>query len=268
MWDSLIHRWLRFPYQLHIHEYHRPKHPRATVLLIHGLGTSWKTWQAVAPQLPDDVRVIAVDLLGFGESPKPNWATYNAKIQANAIVSTLLRKGLFGPVTICGHSLGSIVAVEIAKRYPFTVKSLILCSPPFYRAEKDAKLLDPETRLRQLYRFVTKQSAQSSAILRFAERYKLWPDTGFMIGEQGSTFFLDTLTTAIINQTAFQDALKLHMRTYIVAGLMDPFVIARNNRYLAKHNPNINYHGLPFVRHDIDKTFAATIAKTVTDALA
>ena len=49
-------------------------HPTAdtqTILLIHGLAGSSKTWDAVMPVLAEQFDVIAPDLLGHGESAKP-----------------------------------------------------------------------------------------------------------------------------------------------------------------------------------------------------
>lgn len=265
--DRFIHKWLKVPYSLHVHEYHRPKNPRATVLMIHGIGNSWKTWQNIAPQLPRDVRVLAVDLLGFGSSPKPDWITYNAKVQADSIITTLLRKGLFGPVIIVGHSLGSLVAVELARRYPFTVKSLVLCSPPFYRPRSKEKFFHPERRLRQLYGILERNPMSSSKILKFADKYNLWPDPGFNIDEAGALTFLATLNAAIVNQTSFEDALKLHLQAHIISGKLDPLIVERNIRYLAKHNPKIHHTSLPFVAHDISKPYATRITAAIVDAL-
>lgn len=265
--DRFVHKWLKVPYRLHIHEYHRPKNPRATVLMIHGIGNSWKTWQNIAPQLPPDVRVMAIDLLGFGSSPKPDWITYNAKVQADSIITTLLRKGLFGPVVIVGHSLGSLVAVELARRYPFTVKSLVLCSPPFYRPMSKERFFHPERRLRQLYGILERNPMSSSKILQFADKYKLWPDPGFSIDEAGALTFLATLNAAIVNQTSFEDALKLHLPTHIISGKLDPLIVERNIRYLAKHNPNIRHTSLPFVAHDINKSYATRITRAIIDTL-
>jgi|TARA_B110000240_G_C13256566_1_gene349757 hypothetical protein len=42
-----------------------------TILLIHGLAGSSKTWDAVMPVLAEQFDVIAPDLLGHGESAKP-----------------------------------------------------------------------------------------------------------------------------------------------------------------------------------------------------
>ena len=68
MFDRLIHRWLRVPYTLNVHYFCRPDNPKSTILLIHGLGTSWRTWRPLDPYLPKDTQVIAIDMLGFGSA--------------------------------------------------------------------------------------------------------------------------------------------------------------------------------------------------------
>ena len=42
------------------------------VVLLHGLGNNHKSWSYVLEHLGSSVRVIALDLLGFGDAPKPD----------------------------------------------------------------------------------------------------------------------------------------------------------------------------------------------------
>jgi cis-3-alkyl-4-acyloxetan-2-one decarboxylase len=110
MLDKIIHRWLRIPYTLNVHYFSRPEKPKATILLIHGLGTSWKTWMPLEPYLPKGARVIAIDMLGFGNSPKPDWKSYNVHDQAASIVATLRREFINNVDIVIGHSMGSLAA--------------------------------------------------------------------------------------------------------------------------------------------------------------
>src|SRR5690606_13354373 len=99
-------------------------------VFIHGIGGTGGVWKEVIAKLTvENIRIIVVDLIGFGDSPRPEWAMYSTKFQARSLRSTLLRKGILGKVTIVGHSMGSLVAIDMARRYPLSVKQLILCSP-------------------------------------------------------------------------------------------------------------------------------------------
>ena len=47
-----------------------------TVILLHGFTGSTKTWHEVAALLPKTYRIIAVDLIGHGQTDSPEEATY------------------------------------------------------------------------------------------------------------------------------------------------------------------------------------------------
>lgn len=267
MWDRIIHKWLKVPYTLHVHEFRAPKRPRATVLLLHGIGNSWKTWEKVADKLPGDVRVVAVDLLGFGTSPKPSWKTYHTRDQADSLITTLLRKGLFGPVIIVGHSLGSLVGVEMARRYPVTVRALLLCSPPFYRQAIDSKRPNPEKVLRQIYNLAIRNPGNSGKILKLIAKHKLSPDPGYAMDREGILTFLATLDASIVNQRSFLDAVKLKQPTTIVYGKLDPLIVEKNIKYVAKQNPHVKLEPIVYVGHDMNAPYRAKIVSLVRETI-
>ncbi len=41
------------------------------LLLVHGLGGSWRSWETILDSLARERGVIAVDLPGFGQTPPP-----------------------------------------------------------------------------------------------------------------------------------------------------------------------------------------------------
>lgn len=74
-----------------------------TILLIHGLAGSSKTWDAVMPVLAEQFDVIAPDLLGHGESAEPV-GDYSLGAFASGL-RDLLAVVDVQTVTIVGHSL-------------------------------------------------------------------------------------------------------------------------------------------------------------------
>src|ERR1035437_5309827 len=131
MFDRLIHKYLGLPFLLSV-DLKKVKKTRGTVVLLHGIGNRKEIWQSVVDKLGDDINIVTIDLLGFGGSPKPNWNVYDVKRQSRSVMATYLKLGIRGKVIFVGHSLGSLVAIDIAKRYPTFIKSLILCSPPIF----------------------------------------------------------------------------------------------------------------------------------------
>jgi pimeloyl-ACP methyl ester carboxylesterase len=97
---------------------------RETILLIHGLAGSSKTWDAVIPELAADYDVIAPDLLGHGESAKPI-GDYSLGAFASGLRDFLAVLDI-SSVTIVGHSFGGGVALQLAYQHPRLVDRLVL----------------------------------------------------------------------------------------------------------------------------------------------
>lgn len=266
MWDELVHRWLKIPYTLNVRVDQRVKKPRATILFIHGIGNSGEAWNDVVPQLPSDLRVITVDLLGFGSSHRPPWAVYNARLQARSVIATFLKLRVRGPVIIVGHSLGSLIAVEIAKKYPLLVRSLILCSPPFYKIDETKRMLLPssDTILRDIYRTARKYPEQFVQMSALAVKLGL-VNASFNLNKDNADTYMNALESSIINQTSLQDATRLSVPTKIIYGKLDPVVVASNLRFLAKTNPNITVSSV-IASHEIRGAFIPAITAAIEEA--
>jgi cis-3-alkyl-4-acyloxetan-2-one decarboxylase len=230
IFSKLWHRYLRVPYTLHVYRQSTVPKPRATLVFLHGIGNSGRTWDKVSMGLPDDVNIIIVDLLGFGDSPQPDWAVYDAKTQARSLAKTLLTLGIRQRVTIVGHSMGGLVAVEFARRYPALVSSLVLCSPPLYHVDPsdDKKLfVERDEALRRLYEFAISKPENIVRLSRLAKRAGLLnPD--FDVDALNIDAYVAALRANILNQTTTHDILTIDRPVHILYGTLDPFVIGEN----------------------------------------
>ncbi|MCV3211357.1 alpha/beta fold hydrolase [Mesorhizobium sp. YC-39] len=103
------------------------------VLLIHGVGMNATIWQDQIASMKDRHDLIAVDMLGHGTSPLPpeNAALSDFAEQALRLLDHL---GL-ASVSIVGHSMGALVALEIALRAPSRVRSIVCLNAVFRRPE-------------------------------------------------------------------------------------------------------------------------------------
>jgi pimeloyl-ACP methyl ester carboxylesterase len=97
------------------------------VLLIHGLGGSIESWTNNIEELAKVLRVVAIDLPGFGQSDKPK-ISYTIKFYRDFIVD-FLKQLQIERTSIVGSSLGGHVAAETAISHPALVKKLVLVSP-------------------------------------------------------------------------------------------------------------------------------------------
>lgn len=92
--------------------------------LIHGIGDSSRTWEAVVPLLSERFTVVAPDLLGHGKSDKPR-ADYSIGGFANGMRDLMVVLGV-DKATVVGHSLGGGVALQFAYQYPERIERLVL----------------------------------------------------------------------------------------------------------------------------------------------
>lgn len=109
------------------------------VLFLHALGASSRYFAGRLGSLPATYHCVMPDLLGFGRSPKPDLA-YTIEDHLAALQATITRLCLTEqPIFLVGHSLGAILAVEYAARFPDHVRGLILLSLPAYQSEEEAQ---------------------------------------------------------------------------------------------------------------------------------
>ena len=100
-----------------------------------GLANTTRYWESRVTPLAHANRLLLIDPLGFGRSPKP-WTTYSVGRHVAEIHRVL---GARGPVTLVGHSFGAILAVAYASRYPDDVSGLVLIGLPVFHGELEAK---------------------------------------------------------------------------------------------------------------------------------
>ena len=95
------------------------------LLLVHGIPTSSRLWDAVGADLAADFDVVAPDMLGYGESAKPADRDVSMAAQALLVPPLLDALGL-DRVVLVGHDLGGAVAQRVAVEAPERVRGLVL----------------------------------------------------------------------------------------------------------------------------------------------
>ncbi len=266
MLDTIIHRWFRVPYPLHVTRFQFVKKPAATIILLHGIGASAAAWDELIPMLPKDVRVLGIDLLGFGRSPAPKWAVYNAVTQARAVLMTVARLNLTQKPILVGHSMGSLVAIELAKRYPLFVRQLVLCSPPLYMPSTKERLLSRDDVLRTLYRTAKKHPERLARLSPLAVKLG-FAGQAFNVSDTTLSSYLGALEASIINQTSMKDIERVRAPIRILYGALDPVVIGKNIKTIAAVRDNVTARRL-LVGHDILGIYTRALAKELHDIIA
>lgn len=167
--------------------YHRsgPTAPEGQIVLLHGVGLRLESWLPQIEALGQRFDVLALDLPGHGSSarladPEPRLSAY-----AEALV-TGMDELCQGPVYLVGHSLGALIALEIAARWPQRLLGLTALSAIYQRSEEarqavmaraealqaaaaQGQVADPEPTLQRWF-----GAAQTPELARWAEACRTW----------------------------------------------------------------------------------------------
>lgn len=119
---------------------------RYKLLLLHGLGGTSNTFKKLINELPDDVEVYSLDLLGHGKSDKPN-IKYNIGLQAE-ILHYFITALKYSNFYLYGHSYGAHVAMKYALYYGtkkvngFIIEDSAILKTYFRDLSKNKKLIN------------------------------------------------------------------------------------------------------------------------------
>lgn len=84
------------------------------LLLIHGLGSSWRAWQPILDDLAVERSVIAIDLPGHGGTPaEQDSGTFDGLV--GSVERYLVANDLVG-IDVAGSSMGARIVLELARR--------------------------------------------------------------------------------------------------------------------------------------------------------
>jgi pimeloyl-ACP methyl ester esterase len=196
------------------------------LVLVHGWGFGSAVWRPVAERLPADLRLLAVGLPGYGD---PGFSPEDMPVGA----------------ILCGWSLGALLALQWAERYPDKVARLVLvgATPRFtqaadWPAAQPAELLD---------RFSTAVAADPAAALRrFAGLLNQGDDQARTLTRQLSALLdqripdspclLDGLD--MLRNSDLRDSVpRIRQPVLLLHGERDPLMPLAAARWLAEHLP-------------------------------
>lgn len=125
------------------------------LLFLHGLGGSWKDWAANLPAFAANYQVIAIDFPGSGDSEQPE-GEYSIE-WLTEVVEKFLRERKLDGVSVVGHSMGGLVALNLAARPNSRVRKLAVMDAvaigdkaEFLSYAMAKKIMGPETRWESL----------------------------------------------------------------------------------------------------------------------
>ncbi|MBD2462470.1 alpha/beta hydrolase [Oscillatoria sp. FACHB-1407] len=105
---------------------------RPTMIFLHSLGggSSAYEWSKVYPAFASDYRVIAPDLIGWGQSDHPA-KEYRPEAYFT-VITELIEQSASAPVIVCASSLTAGLVIRLAIQRPDLFQRLLLVSPSGY----------------------------------------------------------------------------------------------------------------------------------------
>ncbi|MCR4301464.1 MAG: pimeloyl-ACP methyl ester esterase BioH [Sulfuricaulis sp.] len=222
------------------------------VVLVHGWGSHGGVWTDIAHALSTEYRVTVPDLSGHGRSRDILPPAYTPEALAEGV-----RCGLSGPAMWVGWSMGGLVALAAAQRYPQEVARLVLVgATPKYEQSADWPHAMSPTVLDQfahnleqdyvgtLERFLTLQMAagEDRAVLRRLR------DEMFRYGEPSTAALQAGLR--LLKEEDRRDALaSVVTPTLVIHGARDRLAPVGAARYLAQQLPQARLEIMPEAGH-------------------
>lgn len=239
---------------------------KQTVVLLHGIAASSKTWDFLINELDcDKYRVIALDLLGFGKSPKPRLRNYSADDHSRYVQRTLRRLSVKKPFVMVGHSMGSIIATNYCYRYKKEVSRLFLLSLPLYSKDKSlggAYISSKQTDVYlKIYEYL---SEQKDFTIKHSQRIRklMRLNDGLAINKKNWNGFRKSLNNTIIRQNTFAQIKSIKTPTEIIYGILDNLVVKNSVNRLADFD-HVKITKLQATYHLVDKRFARIVAEKI-----
>lgn len=195
------------------------------VVFIHGFISSSAFWtETLYPNFSKSAkskyRLFAVDLLGFGRSPKPTDSLYTLREHLDMIQRSVFDAYNVKSFHIVAHSLGCILALALAVKHPSAVKSLTLLAPPYFPTPRG-------------------EQATAQYMMRRVAPRRVWPAIAF--GASVACWYEHISRTICLvickNHRVWEFLTKLltrnRMRTYLMEGF---FLHTHNAAWHTLHN--------------------------------
>ncbi|MDR2524105.1 MAG: alpha/beta fold hydrolase [Candidatus Nomurabacteria bacterium] len=263
MFDKLIHKTFRWPFELFVRRDIHPKNHRLTLLFLHGLAVDGRFWRDVLSEASkcgafNNVRLITLDLLGEGKSPAPEWLEYSLDDHMSALEKTVHKLRIKTPLLIVAHSMGGVLAIELARKIP--VEKLLLVAPPLMPPVNNRRLLD---KLNSASLEILGKMAADNPVLRPIAKFMHSLSTRFHY-DVNQVAFRRTMRHIVLENHSMDSIKSLEMPIYLVRGKADLLSNRQNYQKVAKQS-NIALTEIPRCGHQIFGALFNAVMKQLAD---
>ena len=213
----------------------RAGHGDPPIGFVHGMGTSAATWARCMAILQNRYAVVAIDLLGHGQSPVPDDPAEYTRDRALADIDDVLAE-LTAPAVLVGHSLGGYLALAHAATRPGAARAIVVLNTgPGFR--------DPDKRL-----------AWNDRSRRNAHRFGV-PVQAANLNLQEDSVVMDRLA-------------DIATPTLVLAGELDRAEYTTSGQYLERKMPHARLQVIAGGEHSMHETHADEVSQAIVDFIA
>ena len=193
------------------------------VVLLHGFLENKHMWKEVIPIISKNKRVLALDLLGHGQSGCLGYI-HSMEIMAEA-VSAVLKSLRIRKITLIGHSMGGYVSLALSEKNPEMIRGLCLLNSTATSDDTSRKKL--RERANKMAQTNLPNIVRMSFINLFSERSKeiFNPEIQLALSE--------ALQTSLQGYSASQEGMRIrpnrlsvlknnHFKKLFILGKKDP----------------------------------------------
>lgn len=234
------------------------------VVLVHGIASSWVTFEKLIPLLTPHHRVIAVNLMGCGQSPAPLDIDYTVDDHVHALRRTLIRHGVFRRFTLVGHSMGGIIAARFATTYGRWLRRVVLVGTPIYPPLNTVRNPMDRAQLGFYHQFYDYLKANPVFTGMTASAINAMSPIKHIIevNERGWEPMRRSMTHVIQGQTTLTDLTMITVPVELVYGTIDPFLSKKGTEAASRIGP-VTPHPVDRIDHVIRDRMARVIADLV-----
>lgn len=169
------------------------------VVLLHGFLENSSMWKAVIEVLSKRNRVIAIDLLGHGQTECLGYV-HSMELMADAVAAVLKHLRIRRTIVI-GHSMGGYVALAFAEKNIEKIKGFCLMNSTSLADDEERKLL--RSRANKL----VPQNFNNMVQLSFANLFS--EESGILFKEEKEAAIQEALKTSLQGYIACQEGMRI-----------------------------------------------------------
>lgn len=196
------------------------------IILLHGWGTSKKTFNSLAEEISTSYEVHLIDLPGFGQSDEP-LRPFSLNDYVLFLRDYVMRFKLTSPILL-GHSFGGRIAIKYTTLFEEVDKLILVDSAGIKRISVKSKLKIFKYKLLKRWYKLTKNKQMY---------HKLITNSGSYDYKVASFIMKQTLTN-IVRENLKKSAKKINKETLIIWGKDDKVTPYKDALYLNKHIKN------------------------------